>query len=94
MIFQRHGTKGQIQAGAMLLAAAISMVGGIFTARITANSTVVEKLGENKGYDEVSRTMIETQEKRVDRLEGKIDWLIQHQGGNLDAINNNLNAKK
>lgn len=49
------------------------------------------KASDAKVYDvrkdvAVNSTLISESTKRMDRLENKIDWLIQHQGGNPAII--------
>lgn len=87
--------KGQITTVASILIAAMTMIGGVFTAKITADSAIKDKVSEiNTATAVVART-VDLNEKnstdRLNRLENKIDWLIQQQGGipSLIADKNN-----
>lgn len=77
--------KGQITSLSGILIAAITMVGGVFTAKITADTTVNEKISQVKEKNAVLEQRVTSNEKttedRLNRLENKIDWLIQQQGG-------------
>lgn len=78
--------KGQVTAVTTLLIATLTVVGSIFTSTITANSSMNKQVSEIKTFSEVNRTMINSTDKRMDRLENKIDWLVQKQGGNPESI--------
>lgn len=76
--------KGQVQIMGLAVAA-ITMIGGIFTAKITADTAVNDKISGVKEKNAVLEQRVVSNEKttddRLNRLENKIDWLIQQQGG-------------
>ena len=65
--------------------AALTVVGGIITANITANSVTKDKIAEvNLATAVVSQRVTSNEQvatDRLNRLEDKIDWLVKQQGG-------------
>lgn len=68
-----------------VLVGIITMVGGVVSARITANSTINDKVADVRQETAVVARTVDLNERnstaRLDRLEDKIDWLIRQQGG-------------
>ena len=77
--------KGQVTMLGGAIIEAITMIGSIFTARVTSNSAITSKIAEVNTAAAVISTRVESNEKvstdRLNRLEDKIDWLIRQQGG-------------
>ncbi len=77
-----------------VLVALITLVTGIFTSKITADATINDKIAEVNTATAVVAKTVDLNDKsttaRLDRLENKIDWLIQRQGGVPSLIANTL----
>lgn len=87
--------RGQVQLIPIGIAA-LTMLGGIVTAKITANATINEKIAEVKTETAVLSKVVNLNETnttgRLNRLEDKIDWLVRQQGGVPSQIINKPTA--
>lgn len=78
-------TKGQVTMIGAVVVATLTMIGGVFSAKITADSAIKEQVAIVRQETAIVSTKVDLNERngtaRLDRLEDKIDWLIQQQGG-------------
>jgi hypothetical protein len=74
--------KGQVQLGGLIVTIALAFAGWTTTQVLGVQGNV----SDNGQRITAVETKADSSEKRMDRLETKIDWLIQRQGGNPEKI--------